>query len=354
MKLLKLNIYLFTTPFLILFFIYLAFTTYILVADASDLAQEEKTDIVEVGGGVQTQSLLCSDLPEFIENVEISVSGFYYSNIPFSVSLRNLSSYAGRKISDIGFSGNVAEQTDVLLKYETPVDVAALCNGHTSLYLDVESLSNEPTSPPVTTYNLYGSTANSYIGGFLLNSNPDNDAYFILNLPPPVITLSASNDAFSTTYAPGEPRGNQEYLRVQDVNKITHKYKHIHRGFVQVDISTLPIDFDVATATARLYVSEVSKAGPVDVQLVTENWNETTLSMDNIPDVDFALVTTIDVDEEDVGTYVEFDLTSEMIDWLANPTSSNGIMLSPRGTAVEFGSKESNQSFEVVIEYISN
>jgi surface protein len=164
-------------------------------------------------------------------------------------------------------------------------------------------------------------------------------------------TIGVSQDTFSTTFSPSKQRGDRNFIRVQDVNKTTHKYKHMHRGFVQTDVSSIPNDVVVNTATLRLYVSEVSKAGLVDVQMVSEAWDESSLTMKTVPNVDFITLATLDVSLADVGSYVEIDLTDQVASWVSASSTNHGLMLSPRGTAVEFGTKEGGQAAELYMDY---
>ncbi len=301
----------------------------------------------------------CDELTGSIETLDLSVrmiggnttqptsllARFYKGDEPgYRTSLRRSDSITSPIVGKLN-------QGEVRFTFPSPIDVQGdLCNGIDEVVLRVDVGSSAVV--------LYGASTN--VSNVVRIAGVDGDPYFIINASSTPIsntattTLEAVHDTYSTTFAPGTQKGSENWIRVQDVSKVSHQYKHMHRGFAHVDTTSIPVNATVATATMRLYVSEAAKPGSVMVQLPTTTWNESTLTVNNVPDVDFAPVALIEIKTTDVGTYVEFDVTDLVANWVSGSITNNGLMLSPLGAAVEFGTKESGQPIKISVTYDTN
>jgi hypothetical protein len=100
-------------------------------------------------------------------------------------------------------------------------------------------------------------------------------------------------------------------------------------SFVRLDISSLPAAGAVIqSATLRLWaVSYPDFTRTYDVHLVTDNWTESSINWDSQPSVNATAVTSADT-ADSIITPMEWNVTSEIIDWSDNTTPNYGFRIS--------------------------
>lgn len=161
---------------------------------------------------------------------------------------------------------------------------------------------------------------------------------FLFVTPLHAHTLHVAGDTNNRSTIVNRTHGSEPEVSVRDTMGRTEQ------GFAQFDLSTLPAGItsaDVDKATLRLYVRDVSVAGNINMHLVTSAWDEETLSYSNSPTFNptaFAAgVAFATSDEED---FITIDITTELKNWIDNPSSNFGIALIPDNVNVDFSSKE--------------
>ena len=117
------------------------------------------------------------------------------------------------------------------------------------------------------------------------------------------------------------------------------------------NLSTLPDTVrpsDVAKATLSFWVNRVNYAGAVNIYPVTNAWNEYASTIRPSPILG-PLAATVPVGQS--GMFVQADITGLVRDWVANPSSNQGICLVPSGlarnTCVALDSKENTATSHI-------
>ena len=101
---------------------------------------------------------------------------------------------------------------------------------------------------------------------------------------------------------------------------------------------------DVAKATLKLYVGNVSVAGTIDVYVAAGSWNEKTITANTVPALGSLIKTGVLIDTAKRGQYLTVDITSAVRDWLDGLTNNGLVLLAGTGTNVTFDSKENSQT----------
>ncbi|HXM94205.1 MAG TPA: DNRLRE domain-containing protein [Candidatus Dormibacteraeota bacterium] len=115
------------------------------------------------------------------------------------------------------------------------------------------------------------------------------------------------------------------------------------RSFVRFDLSPLPAGTtgnNVAKATLRVWVNNVTTAGSIDVIRVTSTWSENTITDATAPSLGSKEVTGVPIAA--VQSFVTVDVTPLVKDWLNGVLPNNGVALvaNAASTSVRFDSKE--------------
>ena len=125
----------------------------------------------------------------------------------------------------------------------------------------------------------------------------------------------------------------------------------IDRPMYRYDLSSLPADASILSATAWFYVSNEHPEGPADIHLVTRDWNEGDASWTTMGDaMDNTVLASIPIQpEKDV--WVAVNLTAPVQAWV-NGQPNYGITLNStsEGTHADYASREdSEQPYLTVI-----
>jgi Collagen triple helix repeat (20 copies) len=114
--------------------------------------------------------------------------------------------------------------------------------------------------------------------------------------------------------------------------------------FLQFDLSMLPSGTSaskVSRAVLRLYVNRVTTPGPVALAPVIGAWGEYSITYATEPAIG-SVISQFSVSQ--AGTFVAIDVTSLVQGWITTPATNNGIALSAGSAAVQFDSKENDQT----------
>ena len=113
-------------------------------------------------------------------------------------------------------------------------------------------------------------------------------------------------------------------------------------ALVQFDLSTVPAGVSVAQATLSIFANKVGAAGTVNVSVANGPWSEPTVSGTNAPPVPAAAVAS-GVPLAAANTFLVFDATNAVRNWLNGNAANNGFIITPGDTAINvaFDSKES-------------
>ena len=113
-------------------------------------------------------------------------------------------------------------------------------------------------------------------------------------------------------------------------------------ALVQFDLSTLPSGVSIAQATLCIFTNKVGAGGTVNVSVANGPWSELMVSGTNAPPVPAAAVAS-GVPVTAANTFLVFDATNAVRNWLNGTAANNGFIISPNDASVNvaFDSKES-------------
>lgn len=157
--------------------------------------------------------------------------------------------------------------------------------------------------------------------------------------PAHALTLNVSHDADTNSNVPTENSGDEEGLHVRNVGGIRNSY-------VRFDLKPLPKDAVITLATLRLYANEVNVPGNLAIQEVTDDWDERTLTANNVPLTNTAAALNVSIRKGNQDKYVLVDVTDQVKGWQSG-LPNFGLALRPAATGpvkAEFDSKENDDT----------
>ena len=110
---------------------------------------------------------------------------------------------------------------------------------------------------------------------------------------------------------------------------------------------TLPtgtVGSDVSKATLKIYVSNVSVSGTIDVVQVADNWNEKTITARTAPALADLLAAGVSIDASRKGQYLLIDVTNAVRTWLDTSNNYGLALVGHDAISVTFDSKENPQT----------
>ena len=131
------------------------------------------------------------------------------------------------------------------------------------------------------------------------------------------------------------------------VNSGTISNLYVGAGYtalVQFDLSLLPhgtTSSQISRAILKLYCNRVDTAGLVSLQEVGGAWGEYSVTYATLP----SLGSTVQVFQANqAGAYIAVDVTAVVQGWINAPSTNNGLALTAGTAAVQFDSKENDQT----------
>jgi hypothetical protein len=126
---------------------------------------------------------------------------------------------------------------------------------------------------------------------------------------------------------PGATTNNNVYGAAGSmVVKGTPNAANRQNGYVKFDLSVLP---------AGITAGSVDQAGTFNVQNVTGNWSELTITAANQPALGSLVGTGVSVTTN--NTFVSIDITSAVRGWLTSPATNKGLALVPTTATLNVG-----------------
>ncbi len=157
--------------------------------------------------------------------------------------------------------------------------------------------------------------------------------------PAVALTLNVNHDADTNSKLPTENRGGKGELNVRNVDGNRDSY-------VRFDLRPLPKDAEITLATLRLYANEVNVPGNLTIQEITGDWDERTLTANNVPLTNTAAAINVSIAKANQDKYILVDVTDLVKGWQSG-LPNFGIALRPAATGqvkVEFDSKENDDT----------
>ena len=117
-----------------------------------------------------------------------------------------------------------------------------------------------------------------------------------------------------------------------------------YTALLQFDLSLLPAGATAAQvqrAVLRVYCNRVTTAGTVSLMPVTGPWGESSVTFATMPGVGTP-VASLAVTQ--AGQFVAADVTALVQGWVSAPATNNGVALAAAAAAVQFDSKENDES----------
>lgn len=161
-------------------------------------------------------------------------------------------------------------------------------------------------------------------------------------------TLHVTDDTFVDLNRSHHTNGHEFKLRVRTAGSDRYHYWYRkHRGgeaqsFVKFDLSMLPEMVkgdDIAKATLRFFVTRVNREGKVNLHLIDDVWDEHTLNAATMPPIG-AYFASAWISAADAREFVTLDVTTQLRDWVNNPSRNHGIALLAVDAHFDADSKE--------------
>jgi hypothetical protein len=117
-----------------------------------------------------------------------------------------------------------------------------------------------------------------------------------------------------------------------------------YTSLLQFDLSMLPsgtTSAQVSRAVLRLYANRVTTPGAISLAPVTAAWSEYSVTFANQPTAGSAAASfTVSQPQ----SFIAVDVTALVQGWISNPTTNNGLQLTAATAAVQFDSKENDET----------
>jgi Collagen triple helix repeat (20 copies) len=117
-----------------------------------------------------------------------------------------------------------------------------------------------------------------------------------------------------------------------------------YTGLLQFDLSTLPSGVtatQVSRAILRIYCNRLTTPGPISIQPIAGAWTESGVTYTTLPSLNSAAqVFTV----TQAASFYAVDVTSLVQGWITTPAANFGLALTTGTAAVQFDSKENDQT----------
>lgn len=125
-----------------------------------------------------------------------------------------------------------------------------------------------------------------------------------------------------------------------------HRQRYEEQGFVKFDLSPLPLDGQIQSATLRLWLNTVQKSGPLHFHEILANWEEDNIDAQHLPPLAPAFDNLV-IGKNDNNQFITIDITALVQEWLTNPAMNFGLALVADPTdplLIKFDSKENTST----------
>jgi len=130
-------------------------------------------------------------------------------------------------------------------------------------------------------------------------------------------------DSFADSYSSDTNNGNREYICIGNFPGPL-----MARGYLQLDLSSLPADAVILSADLKLY--QYFTFGTQDfiigIHRITDNWDENTITWNNQPDYHPMSESTSFITVAEI-TWLSWDITSLLQGWLDGNITNYGVVL---------------------------
>ncbi|MFN0205879.1 MAG: DNRLRE domain-containing protein [Planctomycetota bacterium] len=122
------------------------------------------------------------------------------------------------------------------------------------------------------------------------------------------------------------------------------------QAFLQFDLTGLPpgtTGAQIEVARLQIFVNKVSTVGSLDVLPVTATWEEFALNTGNVPSLGTAVASNVAIGVDDKLEFVNIDITNLVRDWVDQPQTNFGVVLTPSAgsnLSISFDSKENSNT----------
>jgi hypothetical protein len=145
--------------------------------------------------------------------------------------------------------------------------------------------------------------------------------------------LAAASVGAATLPVTGDTYVSQTYQNQSFGNSTTLNIGGGNSALIAFDLSSLPAGLtkeNIKSATVTVFLNRVATPGGVDISPLTSAWSEAgsiPVTYANRPAASAAILTNVPVAVSD--TYVTFDLTALMQDWVTGASSNYGLEITP-------------------------
>lgn len=161
-------------------------------------------------------------------------------------------------------------------------------------------------------------------------------------IPANAITLHTTDDATIDLSKPNKNEGDKKDLEVRNTGSGGE-----HQVFVRFDLSPLPNGAAVDKAVLRLWTNKVKNEGALDLHVVMDPWDETSLTAGTVPLLFPAFVSGVPITGTEEDHFVTIDVTQQVQDWLTEGVDNFGLALIGNGAddvRIELDAKENTSS----------
>jgi hypothetical protein len=145
--------------------------------------------------------------------------------------------------------------------------------------------------------------------------------------------ITPSQDTYISSAAPKTNYGAAGLLNVNGISATT---------YIQFNLASIPPGSTVTQATLKLYVNAVTTAGSFNVDYVSGEWTEGSITYDDNPVLGGTIITDVPVSTADKNQYILVNITPAVQGWLEGSQVNNGIALVANSKFdASFDSKES-------------
>jgi hypothetical protein len=144
--------------------------------------------------------------------------------------------------------------------------------------------------------------------------------------------ITPSQDSYTSSATPKTNYGANVLLNVNGATAAT---------YIQFNLASIPSGANISQATLKLYVNAVTTAGSFNVDNVSGEWTENTITYDDTPVLGTPIASDVAVSTADKNQYILVNITPAVQAWLEGSQPNNGIALVANSTFdASFDSKE--------------